>query len=329
MRSPLAICITDFTGILTQSIEQSIKNNSSHEKLDRYTLTQINSEMQFLHFVNQENFYVDCFIFQNSPALQALLNQLQQQAIFFPAVVLNLNSQELDSKDAILTKFDTSQEFASSKLIYHPAVVELPLKKVDRIEQAIESAITRFIQLPMGRIACSISPVPSAGSLDSELGLESLSRPPASVETHANPESLVAQQMRLAEKLQERLGYLGIYYKRSPKNFLRHMSLPQREELLQQLKADYREIVLSYFSHEAGLNQQIDSFVNIAFFADVPVAQIVEIHMGLMDEFSKQLKLEGRSDEILQDYRLTLIDTIAHLCEMYRRSIPRESVSKR
>jgi circadian clock protein KaiA len=24
------------------------------------------------------------------------------------------------------------------------------------------------------------------------------------------------------------------------------------------------------------------------------------------------------------DYRLTLIDTIAHLCEMYRRSIPRE-----
>jgi circadian clock protein KaiA len=27
----------------------------------------------------------------------------------------------------------------------------------------------------------------------------------------------------------------------------------------------------------------------------------------------------------LLDYRLTLIDTIAHLCEMYRRSIPRES----
>jgi circadian clock protein KaiA len=47
--------------------------------------------------------------------------------------------------------------------------------------------------------------------------------------------------------------------------------------------------------------------------------------MELMDEFSKQLKLEGRNDDILQDYRLTLIDTIAHLCEMYRRSIPRES----
>jgi len=41
-----------------------------------------------------------------------------------------------------------------------------------------------------------------------------------------------------------------------------------------------------------------------------------------MDQFSQQLKLEGRSDEILLDYRLTLIDIVAHLCEMYRRSIP-------
>lgn len=41
--------------------------------------------------------------------------------------------------------------------------------------------------------------------------------------------------------------------------------------------------------------------------------------------FSKQLQLEGRNDDILSDYRLTLIDVIAHLCEMYRRSVPRES----
>jgi len=45
----------------------------------------------------------------------------------------------------------------------------------------------------------------------------------------------------------------------------------------------------------------------------------------LFDEFAKQLKLEGRSEEILLDYRLTLIDVIAHLCEMYRRSIPRDN----
>ncbi|MFM8293222.1 MAG: circadian clock protein KaiA, partial [Microcystaceae cyanobacterium] len=56
------------------------------------------------------------------------------------------------------------------------------------------------------------------------------------------------------------------------------------------------------------------------------VSQILEIHMELMDEFSQQLKLEGRSEEILLDYRLVLIDILAHLGEMYRRSIPREDV---
>ena len=71
-------------------------------------------------------------------------------------------------------------------------------------------------------------------------------------------------------------------------------------------------------------NERLDAFVNAVFFADLSVAKVVEIHMDLIDEFSKQLKLEGRSDEILLDYRLTLIDTLAHLCEMYRRSIPRE-----
>ncbi|NEN92364.1 MAG: circadian clock protein KaiA, partial [Okeania sp. SIO3H1] len=94
---------------------------------------------------------------------------------------------------------------------------------------------------------------------------------------------------------------------------------------LDKLNLEYRHIVLKYFSKDNSLNNQIDEFVNLCFFSDVPVTQIVEIHMDLMDEFSKQLQLEGRSEEILLDYRLTLIDTIAHLCEMYRRSIPRES----
>ena len=49
--------------------------------------------------------------------------------------------------------------------------------------------------------------------------------------------------------------------------------------------------------------------------------------MELMDEFAQQLKLEGRNEDILLDYRLALIDIVAHLCEMYRRSIPREDVS--
>ena len=87
--------------------------------------------------------------------------------------------------------------------------------------------------------------------------------------------------------------------------------------------ASYREIILNYFDDEPDINQAIDQFVNQAFFADISVSRVLEIHMELMDEFSQQLKLEGRSEEILLDYRLTIIDILAHLGEMYRRCIPR------
>ena len=102
------------------------------------------------------------------------------------------------------------------------------------------------------------------------------------------------------------------------------MTPPQKDALLRQLKQDYREIVLVYFTEDSGLSERIDQLVDLVFLTDLPISQIVEIHMELMDEFSKHLKLEGRSDEVLLDYRLTLIDILAHLCEMYRRSIPRE-----
>ncbi|NHC36205.1 circadian clock protein KaiA [Scytonema millei] len=99
------------------------------------------------------------------------------------------------------------------------------------------------------------------------------------------------------------------------------MTLNRDREFLQQLKADYCQILLRYFNNDNTVKQQIDRFINVAFDAKVPVPQIIEIHMELIDEFSKQLKLEGRNDEVLLDYRLTLIDILAHLCEIYRTSM--------
>jgi circadian clock protein KaiA len=52
------------------------------------------------------------------------------------------------------------------------------------------------------------------------------------------------------------------------------------------------------------------------------VNKVVEIHVDLIDGFWKQLKLEGHKNDFLQDYRLALLDVLAHLCEMYRRSVP-------
>lgn len=99
------------------------------------------------------------------------------------------------------------------------------------------------------------------------------------------------------------------------------MSVTIQEEFLLQLKDDYRQILLNYFTNDKTVKQQIDKFINVIFNAKIPVPQVIEIHMELIDDFSKQLKLEGRSDEVLLDYRITLIDVLAHLCETYRCSL--------
>ncbi|HEY9642014.1 MAG TPA: circadian clock protein KaiA [Coleofasciculaceae cyanobacterium] len=300
MRCLIAICTVCSSEPLVQSLREYLGADCNAKRTSRYTLTQLSSEAQFLEFLKKEDLHIDCFIFQESSTLQTLLEYLLQQQIFFPTIILRTDISQPVSATA------TTGELALKRFNYHLATLEIPVAQLNEIASAIDLAISQFIQL---------SPMSSSGGTVVS----------GSAESYGTAQSFKTQQMRLSKKLKERLGYLGVYYKRSPQNFLRHMSPPQQQELLHQLKVDYREIVLSYFSNETDLNQKIDNFANIAFFADVPVAQIVEIHMDLMDEFSKQLKLEGRSDDILQDYRLTLIDTIAHLCEMYRRSIPRES----
>ena len=108
---------------------------------------------------------------------------------------------------------------------------------------------------------------------------------------------------------------------RKRQSLLQQMSLNRDRKFRQQLKADYCQILLRYFTNDNTVKQQIDRFINVVFDAKIPVPQIIEIHMELIDEFSKQLKLEGRNDEVLLDYRLTLIDILAHLCETYRTSM--------
>jgi len=99
------------------------------------------------------------------------------------------------------------------------------------------------------------------------------------------------------------------------------MTRAEEQALLQQIRSEYRQILINYFTTDKKLKEKIDKFINVAFCANIPVPQIIEIHMELIDEFAQQLRLEGRSDEALLDYRLTLIDILAHLCELYRSSI--------
>ena len=125
------------------------------------------------------------------------------------------------------------------------------------------------------------------------------------------------QQQVLNSKLKERLGYLGVYSQRNYRVFFEQLSNKQQNQLLQDLKIDYYQILTNYFDNENQVNEHIDRFVEKAFFANLPVDKVVEIHMELIDEFSRKLTLEGLHFDFLTDYRLALIDVIAHLGEMY------------
>ncbi|MCL6434402.1 MAG: circadian clock protein KaiA [Leptolyngbyaceae cyanobacterium HOT.MB2.61] len=264
----------------------------------RYTVALLRSVDEFFVFIEQEKQQLDCLVLQADSELPSLTKWLHGQAVLLPAVIIQSESDQAQPPEVPLLGHE------GEGFTYHTAEVCLNRRQIEQLPEHIDRAIAQFIHLsPSYR----------------------LNRSPANTDqtTDLNAQNfLKLQQQRLTEKLKERLGYLGVYYKRNPKNFLRNLPAEQKRELLEQLRHEYRDIVLSYFSNDSALNQRIDDFVNTVFFTDIPVAQVVEIHMDLMDEFAKQLKLEGRSEEILLDYRLTLIDTIAHLCEMYRRSIP-------
>jgi circadian clock protein KaiA len=178
---------------------------------------------------------------------------------------------------------------------YHPDEIHLPPDQLEQLSYSLDAAISR--------------------SLSSGLA----TTPPSAGEQREEP---MPERWRLANRLQARLGLLGVFYKRDPSRFLRNLQPQDAETLLGSLQRTYRDLLLSYFRNPAAANQALESFVNTAFFSDLPITKVVEIHMDLIDSFSKQLRLEGHKSDFLQDYRLALLDVMAHLCEMYRRSIP-------
>lgn len=272
------------------------------EGCDRYRLLLPPSQSAFCKTIEQERQQIDCLILKSDPMLPAIIQWLHEQATLLPVVIVLPDSSDLSQEDSL------DEVEAALTFIYHTAERRILAHQLPQIGDWIDRAIAEFLHLsPSCRLSGSEDSTPD---LSTDLSAQNF---------------LLLQQRRLSEKLKERLGYMGVYYKRNPRNFLRHMTSDEQANLLNTLKEIYHDIILGYFSNDAKINEKIDVFIDTAFLADVSVAQVVEIHMDLMSVFAKQLRLEGRSEEVLLDYRLTLIDTLAHLCEMYRRSIPRES----
>jgi circadian clock protein KaiA len=258
---------------------------------DRYSVTIITSLEALSELWQREGNSQDCLVVCDDR--DEVRHRIANLGLLLPMVIVANK------------KYESAQEHdAPDPHIMLTAVLGISCDRLTDLPDVIDQAIATFLKLS----------------------------PPQQWQPHLDiPESkaflsLTVQQRRLSEKLKERLGYLGVYYKRDPKQFFRRLPSDDKELLINRLKDVYRTVVLEYFKDgNSNLNQQIDEFVNLAFFSDISITQVLEIHMSLIDEFSQKLKLEGRSDEVLLDYRITLIDVIAHLCELYRRSIPREA----
>ncbi|MEM8602694.1 MAG: circadian clock protein KaiA [Cyanobacteria bacterium P01_H01_bin.121] len=287
MISPIAIAVLDDSSQLCQLLLKRLTESDYDCKIFKET----DALLQFLR--GDVATLPECLLLGTGQDLMPLVEQLQTERILLPAVLF----------DQALTPEDDQATSQHHHAHYHEAEILLGQHQAPQITHSITRAMVQFLERP------ALVPLTENESLQAE---------------HEH-QQLWQRHQDLIHKLKERLGYLGVYYKRDKDRFLRNLPTEAAEELVQVLKGLYREIVLSYFADTSKLNARIDEFVALAFFADIPVTFIVERHMELMDEFSNQLKLEGRSEDLLLDYRLTLIDTIAHLCEMYRRSIPPEA----
>ena len=238
----------------------------------RYQLEDLGSLADPIRELQQRRDAFDVVLLQQGVHPAQVYEDLRQQGVLLPAVVIGE---------------------VSGRVEYHDAEVHLPQDQLEQIAYSVDAAVSRFLRRgqPGGGAG-------AAGATDT-------------------PES-----WRLPNRLQGRLGYLGVFYKRDPSLFLRNLPQEEREELLRSLKRSYRDVLISYFRDPAAANQAIESFVHSAFFGDLPINKVVELHVDLIDAFWKQLKLEGHKNDFLQDYRLALLDVMAHLCEMYRRSVP-------
>jgi circadian clock protein KaiA len=133
------------------------------------------------------------------------------------------------------------------------------------------------------------------------------------------------QPQKPHQKLDNKDSYVFAFGQQRKSQIFQDMTATEKQELLAKLKSDYRQIIINYFLTDKELPERLDKFINNLFYTSIPIPQIIEMHMDIMDEFATQLMIEGRSNETLLDYRLTLIDILAHLCELYRCSVAKLS----
>lgn len=298
--SKLYICLFAPQQQFSQSVIELLKS-------DRYELKCLNLTQDLIDFIVEHQEQIDCLVFVKDTQNSSVLTELWQAKVVLPILIIEVEATGI-KVDPQLDSAESLTDITATRSLYHQAEIYLYPTQLGEINSYINLAISKFL---------SFAPNFHLNNYQT----------PTEPEVENIHNSIVLQQRRLTEKLKARLGYLGVYYKRNPSDFYRNLPSDKQKKLYQQLNQNYRQILMIYFTDSSQINKLIDDFVDQVFFTDISTSQILEMHMELIDEFSQQLQIEGRSDDILLDYRLPLIDIIAHLCEMYRRSIPGEDIS--
>ena len=265
---------------------------------DRYELECLSIIRDFKQSILENYEQIDCLILAAGDSYDSLVDWLCQSTILLPTIIIKLeqtSNKSLNTQSSTISVTDLTRT-----IICHQAELHLYPTQLIELDLYISLAIGKFINLTPNLPA-------SSNALEERTKAE-------------REEFLIAQQRRLTKKIKAKFG-LGVPSKRNSHNFYLNLASQKQEKIYQKLSYSYRQIVINYFNNDSKIDKSIDEFVDLAFFADISTSQILEIHMELIDDFSQQLKIEGRSNDILLDYRLPLIDVISHLCEIYRRSV--------
>jgi circadian clock protein KaiA len=138
LRSSLSVCILTSSD-LAQTLTAYLSDVLSADASFRYKVNQFDTNAELLLFI-QTNHHIDCLILQEHSQLQDLLNQLQQQALFFPTVILQTSkpAATVSGKELLI---------ANSHFSYHGAVLYFLPQSLNQIGLWIDQAISKFIQL--------------------------------------------------------------------------------------------------------------------------------------------------------------------------------------
>ncbi len=176
---------------------------------DRYTVTVVSDLESLVSLLKKSKNAQDCLVIFRD--VEAVVEHLGMLNIFMPTILVLEDLYEQSEP----------HEQSESKDFYR-ASISISSEQLHDLPTIIDQAIATFIKIsPQVRHQLYVN-IPDT---------------PVS-------ESLSVQQQRLADKLNERLGYLGVYYKRDSRLFFRNLSPEDRQEYIGRLKSNYRSIIL-------------------------------------------------------------------------------------